>query len=164
MNETRWYRDREAWRLIARGNLPWLAGLNLVWEIAQLPLYTLWTEASPGYIAFAVAHCTAGDVLIGTAALAIALMVAGTGSVASWRWATIALYTALAGAAYTIVSEWTNTTLFRWSYSELMPAIPLGDARIGLSPLLQWLVVPPLALRFARRTVQRANQDDKDRD
>jgi hypothetical protein len=160
----RWYRDREAWRLIARGYLPWLTGLNLVWEIGQLPLYTIWTEAPPASIAFAVAHCTAGDVLIGTAALAIALALARAGSVASWRWPMITLCTALAGAAYTILSEWTNTTLLRWSYSELMPTIPLGNARIGLSPLLQWLVVPPLALHFARRTVQRANQDDEDGD
>ncbi len=164
MNHRRWYGDREAWRLIARGYLPWLAGLNLVWEIAQLPLYTLWAEGSPAYIAFAVGHCTAGDLLIGSAALAIALMVNRVGPIASWPWIRVALCTAIAGTAYTIVSEWTNTTLFRWSYSELMATISLGDARIGLAPLLQWLVVPPLSLYLARSTVQRANQDDKDRD
>jgi hypothetical protein len=30
--------------------------LHLVWEIAQLLLYTIYREASRGYIAFAVAH------------------------------------------------------------------------------------------------------------
>jgi hypothetical protein len=160
----RWYRDREAWRLIARGYLPWLAGLNLVWEIAQLPLFTIWTEASPADIAFAVAHCTAGDLFIGSAALAVALMVVRAAAVVGWPWTKIALLAALTGVVYTVLSEWTNTTLFRWSYSELMPTIPLSDARIGLSPLLQWLVVPPLALYWARRTVHRANQNDKNRD
>jgi hypothetical protein len=71
VNPRRWYRDPEAWWLIACAYLPWLGGLNLAWEIAQLPLYTIWTEAPPAGIAFAVAHCTAGDLLIGSAALVI---------------------------------------------------------------------------------------------
>src|SRR5438046_7946598 len=65
-----WYRDAATRSLILRRYLPWLAVLSLGWEIAQLPLYTLWNEAGPGYIAFAVAHCTIGDILIGTVALA----------------------------------------------------------------------------------------------
>jgi len=69
----RWYRDPDARRFIAR-YLAWLAGLSLVWEVAQLPLYTIWSEAPASKIAFAVAHCTAGDVLIGAAALLIALL------------------------------------------------------------------------------------------
>lgn len=93
-----WYRDRRAWRLLALRFLPWFAGLSLAWEIAQLPLYTLWTEATPGYIAFSVAHCTLGS----------------------------------------------------WAYAASMPRIRLGAIEIGLSPFLQWLVVPPLALYFTR--------------
>ena len=48
--------DREAWRFIALRYLPWLALLSLAWEVVQLPLYTLWREATPGYVAFAVVH------------------------------------------------------------------------------------------------------------
>ena len=59
-----WLRDAAARRFIALGYLPWLAGLSLTWEIAHLPLYTIWNEASPEYMAFAVAHCTVGDLLI----------------------------------------------------------------------------------------------------
>ena len=70
-----WYRDAAARSLIRRRYLPWLAGLSLVWEIAQLPLYTIWDDGRPAYIAYAVLHCTAGDVLIGLAALAIALII-----------------------------------------------------------------------------------------
>jgi hypothetical protein len=39
------------------------AVLHLVWEIAQLPLYTIWLE-SLGKRAFAVLHCTIGDLMI----------------------------------------------------------------------------------------------------
>jgi hypothetical protein len=66
---TLWYCDRDALKLIACRYLPWLAVLNLVWEIAQLPLYTIWNDGTRTEIAFAVLHCTLGDILIGMAAL-----------------------------------------------------------------------------------------------
>ena len=37
-----WFRDPETRRLIALRYLPRLAGLSVIWEIAQLPLYTIW--------------------------------------------------------------------------------------------------------------------------
>lgn len=52
----RWYADRAAWRLIGLRYLPWFAGLSLVWEIAQLPLYTLWREAPASWIAPRARH------------------------------------------------------------------------------------------------------------
>lgn len=146
-----WYRDREAWRLIVRGYLPWLAGLNLAWEAMQVPLYTMWTDATPGYIAFAVVHCTLGDVLIGSASLALALILGREESISTWHWRRIVVLMLVLGPGYTVFSEWLNTTLLRWTYSELMPALDLAGFRIGLSPLLQWLVVPPLAMHLARR-------------
>src|SRR5712691_13353985 len=85
-----WYRNAAARSLILRRYLPWLAALNLLWEIAQLPLYTLWSEASPAYIAFAVAHCTIGDVLIGMVTLALSLVLMRSGSPEQWPRARIA--------------------------------------------------------------------------
>jgi hypothetical protein len=68
--------------------MTWLGGLrrylllvavaNLAWEIAQLPLYTIWTEGSVRQIAFAVLHCTAGDMLIASASLLGALLLLGS--------------------------------------------------------------------------------------
>ena len=45
---------------------------------------------------------------------------------------------------YTEVSE-------RWNYSDLMPLVPPFGT--GLSPLLQWIVIPLLVLSLARRVV-----------
>lgn len=70
-----WFVDRAAWRFVARGYLPRLAVMSLGWEIAHSPLYTLWRDATAEYIAFAVAHCTLGDILIGAAALLLALVI-----------------------------------------------------------------------------------------
>ena len=148
---TAWYADREVRRMIATRYVPWLLALSLVWELAQLPLYTLWTEASPAYVTFAVVHCAAGDVLIGSAALAVALLATRAGAMQSWSWRAIGLVLASVGVAYTAFSEWINTVLRpAWAYSELMPTLRLGGVALGLSPLLQWLVVPPLALHLAR--------------
>jgi len=137
--------------LIGRRYLPWLVMLNLAWEVAQLPLYTLWTHASPAYVAFAVAHCTVGDAVIGAAALAVALIVTRAPGLAHWRWGRIAVVTTLTGAAYTVFSEWMNTVATRsWTYSELMPVLRVAGLDLGLAPLAQWLLLPPLALWIAR--------------
>jgi len=150
-----WYRDPVAWRFIAR-YLAWLTGLNLVWEIAQLPLYTLWREASWSELAFAVAHCTGGDLLIGAAALTVALFVIRAPTLPGWNWTAIALSAVLIGVAYTAFSEWMNTSIRgNWQYSSLMPRVQLGAASIGLSPLAQWVIVPPLAMWLARRRLGR---------
>jgi hypothetical protein len=151
VKEALWFRDRQAWRFIARRYLPWLAGLQLIWELAQLPLYTLWEEATPAYIAFAVAHCTLGDIVIGSAALLVALILLREGALPTWRWRALGVLTALIGAGYTVFSEWMNLTILRsWAYAESMPAIAVGAVEIGVSPLLQWLVLPPLSLYLSR--------------
>src|SRR5712691_4418548 len=96
-----WYRDAAARSLILRRYLPWLAVLSLGWEMAQLPLYTLWDEAGPGYIAFAVVHCTIGDILIGTVALALSLLLMRAGSPGQWPRAGVAVLTVIAAVSYT---------------------------------------------------------------
>ena len=147
-----WYRDRQARSLILLGYLPWLAGLHLAWESVHVPLYTLWTEAELAYIAFSVAHCTLGDVMIGSAALVLALILGRERALERWRWVRIAALTSLFGASYTVFSEWMNLAVLRsWTYAESMPTLEHAGVEIGLSPLLQWLVVPPLALYLARK-------------
>ncbi|HEX5092647.1 MAG TPA: hypothetical protein VFV84_08170 [Burkholderiales bacterium] len=147
-----WYRDAAVRRFLVFGYLPWLAGFNLAWEVAQLPLYTLWTSSSTGYLAFAVAHCTLGDALIGSGAVLASLIVLRASALGQWRWVRIAACTTTLGVAYTVFSEWINlTVLGSWAYSARMPLIPLGGVEIGASPLAQWLLVPPLALALGRK-------------
>jgi len=38
-----------------------------------------------------------------------------------------------------------------WRYSSLMPVVP--GIGVGLSPLLQWVVLPPLVVWFSRRQI-----------
>lgn len=149
-----WHRDRTALRWIATRYLPWLALLNLVWELVHVRLYTLWHEAGAAYIIFSVVHCTLGDVLIGGAALLLALILGRERALPDWHWPRIATITALLGAGYTIFSEWMNITILRsWTYAKAMPTLELGSFEVGLTPLAQWLVLPPLALYLGRRAL-----------
>jgi hypothetical protein len=115
--------------------------LNLVWEISHVRLYTIWMETDGLRIARAVFYCSLGDVVITLATFALA-------GIALWRadwpvsrpWAGGAI--AVIGAmAITAWSEWYN--IYRtgaWSYTSDMPTI----YGVGLSPLLQWLIIPPV--------------------
>jgi hypothetical protein len=128
------------------------AAINLAWETLQLPLYTIWQSGTLGSQAFAVAHCTAGDVLIALGALTLALLIAGEGTWPDGRFRIVAVLTVLFGLAYTIFSEWLNVVVrASWAYSDWMPVVPIFGLRVGLSPLMQWLVVPAAALALARR-------------
>ena len=152
MTRVSWYRDRAAVHFILLRYLPLLAALHFVWEWAHVPLYTIWSEADFGYIAFSVAHCTLGDVLIGASALLLALLIGREGSVAAWSRPRIAVLSAALGTAYTVFSEWVNVTVVRsWSYAAAMPKLTLGDFEIGLTPLAQWILIPPLTLYLAKR-------------
>ena len=121
---------------------------HLGWEIPQLPLYTLWSTGTLRQQAFAVVHCTLGDAMIAglSLLLALALFARATWprvSVARVYWASFAF-----GVGYTIYSEWLNINVRgNWAYSDLMPVVPVIGT--GLAPLLQWFVVPTLALWVA---------------
>ena len=146
-----WFRSRAAWAFIALRFVPALAVLNTIWEIAQLPLYTLWEEGSLPSIAYAVLHCTLGDVAIGTLALVFALIATRARAVETWRWRQVALFLVIPAVGYTVFSEWMNTVARAgWEYSALMPVVRFPGLEIGLSPLLQWMVIPPLALWLAK--------------
>ena len=121
--------------------------LNLPWEIAQLPLYAIWEDESAARITYAVLHCTAGDALIATASYLLTGAVCRDSDwVSSMPWRGGALATSF-GLAYTLYSEWHNVyQAGAWAYS---PAMPLVFG-IGLSPLLQWLVIPLATLVILR--------------
>jgi hypothetical protein len=129
------------------------AAAHLVWEVVQLPLYTIWWTGTAAEIAFAVVHCTAGDLVIMTSSLVAALFVFGQGwpsSSTSFR--NVMLATIAIGVSYTIYSEWLNVSVRgTWAYTAWMPRIPPFGT--GLLPLLQWIGVPGLAFIIVKRRV-----------
>ena len=126
---------------------------NVVWEFAQMPLYTIWQDGTPRHIAFAALHCAAGDLLIAASALLAAIALVGGSHWPDRRFGAVGTIAVAAGLLYTVFSEWLNTDIRgNWAYTTLMPKLPLIGT--GLAPLIQWLVVPTVALLWARRGIR----------
>jgi hypothetical protein len=124
---------------------------NLAWESFHLPLYTIWQDGTLWQRVVAVAHCTAGDVLIAATALVLSLGIAGTREWPAHHFARVAVIASVIGIGYTVFSEWMNVHVHNtWTYSQLMPVISLGGATVGVSPTLQWCIVPPASFLFMR--------------
>ena len=142
-------RTTSAWTLRYGGAI---AVLNLLWELLQLPLYTLWYEGDARQIVLAVLHCTAGDLLIAGLSLLAALALVRPNGWPRQHSVATSLLTLVLGLGYTVHSEWYNTTVTHlWAYSSHMPQI----AGIGLSPIAQWLIIPCAAFWWAHRPSQR---------
>ena len=124
--------------------------LNLTWEIAHVRLYTIWAAADGLTVAWALFHCTLGDVVIALTMFALAGMVLWRADwPASRPWAG-GMIVVIGAMTFTALSEWYN--VYRagsWGYTASMPLI-FG---IGLSPLLQWLILPPVMV-LAFRTLE----------
>lgn len=141
--------SRSGWLCAVRIYLVVSTILHVAWETLQLPLYTIWNTATVGEIAFAVLHCTAGDVAIAGLSLLMALVIVGNLAWPSERFFPVMAATIVIGIGYTIYSEWLNTVVRKtWEYSELMPTVPLLGT--GLSPLLQWVILPTIGFAAIR--------------
>ncbi|WP_291001340.1 hypothetical protein [Hoeflea sp.] len=126
--------------------------LHFVWEYLQAPTYAGMMELSHWE---GVKLCTSAT--IGDVGFALVAFWVASASARSRAWLlsprTLPLLVYLGtGVALTIGFEYYYTQVTqRWTYSELMPLVPPFGT--GLSPLLQWLVVPPTVLWLTRRHI-----------
>jgi hypothetical protein len=123
---------------------------HFAWELLQAPLFS--SLDGMGHIAGVLIclQATLGDLGIALAAF-WAAAIAGRGR----NWAArpgigpVAVYLAT-GLVSTVGLEFLNTEILdRWSYAPQMPRLPLLGT--GLSPFLQWLIVPTLVLWYLHR-------------
>ena len=133
---------------------------HLLWEVVQLPLYTIWTTGTGKQRAFAVLHCTVGDAMIAGLSLLVALAVFARRTWPSTGVLRVYVASLTLGVLYTIYSEWLNTSVRgNWTYSGLMPVVPVIGT--GLTPLLQWFVIPTVALWIAIGRAPWINEESK---
>ncbi len=121
------------------------------WEWVQTPFFIDNTEEINRIVWYRI-HCTIGDTMI----LASTIIIIGLIRQSfSWLFAPSRYYyisTILLGVIYTLFSEYRNVYLARnWDYSVLMPKL-FG---IGLLPVLQWIVLPPLIMYILKRAPHR---------
>jgi hypothetical protein len=126
--------------------------LNLVWEFWQVPFFRGMADQPHWLGVKACTQATLGDSGIALAAFWVTAMVArNRGWILRPNTLDISVFLGV-GVVLTIFLEALATGMFeRWAYSDAMPRLPrIG---IGLMPLLQWLVIPPLVLWFVRRQI-----------
>lgn len=118
--------------------LCWLAALSfafhLTWELAQSPLYTCSIDMNRCF--WICVHATFGDVVIMLVLYAIHQKVPSL-----WKMALI-------GTALALVIEKISIELERWSYLPSMPLIP--GIEVGITPILQMALIPPLVFYILR--------------
>lgn len=123
--------------------------LHFVWEMGHAKWFATMKEL-PFWTATAwCARAALWDVAISSAAyLAAALAARHARWIGKPSPLPIAVYLVL-GLAITVVVERSALAAGRWRYAPDMPTI----AGIGLSPLLQWIVVPLLIVAVARPVI-----------
>lgn len=118
--------------------------VQFTWEMAQFPLYAEWGDNDGATILTFALHCTAGDALILAACFTLTAFLCASSDFHRRPGRAWLLFT-LMGVGYTVYSELANVYVRgNWGYAPEMPVVPL--LHVGLAPLLQWLVLPPLLL------------------
>lgn len=115
-------------------------GLNYLWEMAQMPLFTTGRGQSfPPGIAFAAQHCfipTLGDVLVACGTLVAGWMLHRRVDWIRRLSRRDVLVISLTLVVIAILVEVVNVHLLhRWGYSPLMPVVPILG--VGVLPLVQ---------------------------
>ena len=112
--------------------------LNLVWELAQMPLYD-----NTSFVINHVTFCVLGSVADAIMVLLLYFVFAVIFKNPLWihtlkiQRIVIVILTGGIGAA---LSEMRHLALGNWAYSDLMPLIPI--LHVGLSPVLQFMILP----------------------
>ena len=134
--------------------------LSFAWEILQAPLYAGMADMPHAQATVACLQATVGDAVIMLLAYGVVAVAARSRLwiVAANGWQ-LACFVAT-GVSITAIIEWLATRgywIANWSYLPTMPLVP--GTRIGLAPLLQWVVLPLLTVWFVRR--QLAHRQEK---
>src|SRR3989338_8486004 len=125
--------------------------LNFVWEITQMPLYgEMGMGLRDNYLEFLKIHWEVSlkDALM----VVVAYLLIGY-LVKNWEWAKtfnhgwVLLWISLP-LWQGIIEYYSVYIYFRWEYAESMPLI----FAIGISPMLQMLILPSLAILLFRQT------------
>jgi hypothetical protein len=126
--------------------------LNAAWEWIQSPFFVDITTDLNTIIWYRI-HCTLGDSLVLMAGYILMSLYHRN---LNWVYFSNVKHHAifvLMGFAYTFLSEYVNVHIKgSWSYSEYMPLLPFTN--IGLVPLVQWIILPPVIIFITKRQVR----------
>jgi hypothetical protein len=129
--------------------------LNYPWEFIQAPLFEGMAGRPHWSAVKACSQAALGDAVIMLVAYwGVAALGHGRTWIAKPRRRDVVLLSSI-GAGLTVVVEWLalhGAWLTAWNYSAAMPVVPgLG---VGLIPVLQWVVLPPLVVALVARQLR----------
>ena len=122
--------------------------LNFFWEVAQTYFYTM-KDAPFNTMLYGWIHFTLGDVLVTLGSFWIVSI-----AKRNRRWIlhlnrVTFISFIMAGVIVTVISERVNVHILKsWTYNQLMPIV--SGLKVGLTPFLQWVVIPPAVLLLVR--------------
>jgi len=128
--------------------------LNFVWEMVQMPLYENFSFSDKTTVFCLLAS-------LGDAIMILIIYFIGSALFKSYSWfARINLrtivYIAIAGLVLSVSGELIALNLNLWNYSSLMPK--LFFTSIGLSPILQMIILPILTFMIAGVLIRSVNR------
>jgi hypothetical protein len=128
--------------------------MNYVWELAQARLY-VGLEYSPAMLW----HCFVAS--LGDGVMVLLILSAGWLTLRRWDWFVRPgllgfVVMTVAGFILAVLVEWVAVHILnRWQYTENMPRLPGVD--IGLIPIVQMLILPPLIFRIATKAIPKTS-------
>jgi len=126
--------------------------LHFVWELLQIPWFEGMADAPHQVATWMCTRATFGDAVITVVSFWAVAVLQGRTWISRPTLLNVAAF-AGAGVAITVVLEILSTKVWsRWAYSEAMPVIPVID--VGVIPIAQWLILPPLVLWIVRRQIR----------
>ena len=120
--------------------------LNYLWELAQAPLYA----GLERYNAGVIWHCFVAS--LGDGIMVLLIVAVGCFTLRQPDWFVRPgvrgyLIMITAGLVMAALAEWVALHILdRWEYTSSMPTLPVVD--IGLVPISQMLILPPLIFRI----------------
>jgi hypothetical protein len=126
--------------------------INATWEWKQSPFYIDNTSTVADKV-LCYTHCTTGDTII--LLVGFALISLYNKSMDWIHHPKVKDYLVLVvfGVSYTFFSEYFNVNIkHNWSYSQSMPLVPFTN--IGIIPLVQWIILPPIIVFITKRQIR----------
>lgn len=126
--------------------------LNYPWEFLQVPLFEGMSQAPHWHAVQSCSRAAVGDAVISLLAFEVVSLWAGARAWVMRPTAPMVFGFIACGVFTTVVIErlaLAGLWMERWSYSTLMPILP--GLEVGVSPIAQWVVLPPLVLWLVRR-------------
>jgi len=128
--------------------ISWSFFLNFFWEVVQTYFYTL--KDSPfRNMLYGWIHCTFGDVLLTLGSFWLVSIVSRNRRCSLKLNRLNFIGFIMIGIIGTVISERVNVHILKsWVYNQSMPIIPWLN--VGLTPILQWVIIPPAAILLVK--------------